>query len=135
MLISELASLTGVKVSTVRFYERRGLLPDPRRSEDGYRRYGEAHARRVRFLRRGQELGFALGELAAVVAFSDEARAGTRPEVREQGRAKLVELDRRIADLRRMRGALESVLDAWVLDPEDPCPIEDSLAQTRTPHA
>ncbi len=130
MLISELADRSGVKVSTVRFYERRGLLPDPRPDRDGYRRYVDEHVRRLRFLRRGQELGFRLGELAALLEMSDDARSGLRvtPEVRERGRGKLAEIDERIADLRSMRAALEEVLTAERLDPAEPCPVVEALA-------
>ncbi|WP_277209309.1 MerR family transcriptional regulator [Isoptericola croceus] len=130
MLISELAGRSGVKVSTVRYYERRELLPDPRADSDGYRWYTDEDVRRIRFLRRGQELGFRLGELAVLVEMSDDARsrALVTPEIRARAREKLAEIDERIADLRRMRTALDDVLSARDVDPAVPCPIVGALA-------
>ena len=71
--ISELADSAGVPTSTVRYYERVGLLPKPERGSSGYRSY-DAHAvRRVRFIKRAQELGFTLAEIADLLAFREEA--------------------------------------------------------------
>ena len=72
-MISELAAHAGVKVSTIRFYERAGLLPAVKRGANGYREYDEDDARHVRFLRRGQELGFTLTELSAFAALTGGA--------------------------------------------------------------
>lgn len=130
MLISELAERSGVKVSAVRFYERRGLLPDPRADSDGYRRYDDEDVRRIRFLRRGQELGFRLGELAGLVAMSDDVRSGALvgPRVQAMGQAKIVEIDERISDLARMRTALAEVLTTHELAPDAPCPVIGALS-------
>lgn len=130
MRIAELARRSGAKVSTVRFYERRKLLPVPLRSSNGYRLYDAQDVRRVRFLRRGQELGFTLNELAEFVALSDRSREGVvlAGEVRERGAAKVVEIDARVEDLRRMREALVGVLEAPCVDPGAPCPVVAALA-------
>lgn len=129
MTISELADRAGVKVSTVRYYERRGLLPAPDRSTGGYRLYDEEDVRRVRFLRRGQDLGFTLAELATFVDLSDRARKGVVPagEVARVGAAKLEEIDDRIADLQRVRDALDGLLSAPGFDPQAPCPVVSAL--------
>ncbi|GHC80077.1 MerR family transcriptional regulator [Nocardiopsis terrae] len=130
MRIAELARRSGAKVSTVRFYERRGLLPVPLRSPNGYRSYDTQDVRRVRFLRRGQELGFTLAELAEFVSLSDRSRDGTvlPGRVRGRGQAKVAEIDGRIEDLLRMRAALLGVLEAPCVDPDDPCPVVAALA-------
>jgi MerR family mercuric resistance operon transcriptional regulator len=130
MRIAELARRAGTKVSTVRFYERRELLPAPLRSPNGYRVYDAQDVRRVRFLRRGQELGFTLNELAEFVALSDRSRDGVvlSGEVRERGAAKVTEIDERIEDLRRIREALVGVLGAPCVDPGTPCPVVAALA-------
>ena len=90
----------------------------------------EEDVRRLRFLRRGQELGFRLSELGALVEMSDDARSGIRvtSEMRVRGREKLAEIDERIADLRRMRTALGDVLAAQRLDPAVPRPVVGALA-------
>ncbi|MEO7474382.1 MAG: MerR family transcriptional regulator, partial [Gemmatimonadales bacterium] len=61
--ISDIAKQAGVNVQTLRFYERRGLLPQPVRLASGYRNYDRAAVRRVRFIKRAQELGFTLAEI------------------------------------------------------------------------
>lgn len=129
-MISELAALAGVKVSTVRYYEREGLLEEPLRTSGGYRCYDAEDLHRVRFLRRGQELGFTLRELAQITELSSGTRLGEVPaaEVARRGAAKLAELDARIADLQRVRTALDSLLSPGGFDPAAPCPVVAALA-------
>jgi DNA-binding transcriptional MerR regulator len=126
MTIGELARAGGVPISTLRFYERRGILTAPARSSSGYRSYDVDAVLRVRFLRRAQQLGFTLAECAAMLAWS---RQGVRrgPIVRA-GAAKLEEIDGRIADLRRVRRALAGLLAAPCIDLAAPCPIVAALA-------
>ncbi len=135
MRIAELARRAGAKVSTVRFYERRELLPAPLRSPNGYRLYDAQDVRRVRFLRRGQELGFTLAELAEFVALSDRSRGGVvlSGQVKERGAAKVAEIDGRIEDLRRMREALVGVLEQECAEPQTPCPVVAALADEEGP--
>lgn len=128
MLISELAAASGVKVSTVRFYERHGVLASPERTSGGYREYGAADVDRVRYLKRGQELGFTLSELGSLsgVTGSPGPISG---EIAALGRAKLTEIDERISDLIRMKDALAGLLDAQCVEPDVPCPIVGALAR------
>lgn len=130
MRISELARRAQVPVSTIRFYERRGTLPVPARALNGYRVYSSEDVRIVRYLRRGQELGFTLGELSAFARLSEETRAaGTvAHDVARQAHDKITEIDARIADLTRTRDAIAGLLDAQCLDPRAACPIIDALA-------
>ncbi|WP_402468921.1 MerR family transcriptional regulator [Isoptericola aurantiacus] len=129
MTISELARRAGVKVSTVRFYERRGVLPPPERSGNGYRTYSPQDVARVRFLRRGQELGFTLAELAELAALAGGGRHDVvAAEVQEVGTAKLAEIDARLDDLRRVRTALQELLDDPCAGPRTPCPVVAALA-------
>lgn len=124
MLIADLAQRAGVKVSTVRFYLRTGLLDEPARTAGGYREFDETHLRRVRFLHRGQQLGFTLAELASLEGLSRQARAGVgADELLAHGREKLADLDARIADLRRTRDALASLVDGSGFDPDAECPV------------
>ena len=127
MLISELADAAGVKTSTVRFYERRGILGSPSRTPGGYRAYDADDVDRVRYLRRGQELGFTLAELGAMVALSGSREPFTA-EITALGTAKLAEIADRIADLERVRAALAGLLEAQCADPDAPCPIVTALA-------
>ncbi|MGZ3451210.1 MAG: MerR family transcriptional regulator [Polyangiales bacterium] len=130
--IGELARAASVPISTLRFYERRGLLSASTRTRAGYRQFTEEDAARVRFLRRAQELGFTLAELREMLALSRK-RVVIGGEVAERGNAKLAEIDDRIADLRRVRGALAKLLAAQCTDPDAPCPIVAALAETPPP--
>ena len=128
MLISELAAAAGVKVSTIRFYERRGILASPERTSGGYRAFDQADVDRVRYLKRGQELGFTLVELGALIALSGTV-GPLSGEISTLGNAKLAEIEERIADLERVRGALAGLLEAQCIEPDVPCPIIAALAQ------
>jgi MerR family mercuric resistance operon transcriptional regulator len=127
MMIGELARTAGVPISTLRFYERRGLLRPAARSAAGYRHFTDDDAARVRFLRRAQQLGFGLAELAMLLRLSDQ-RTVRRRDIAGIGADKLADLDRRIADLRRMRRALAGLLAEPCIDLEAACPIIISLA-------
>jgi MerR family transcriptional regulator, copper efflux regulator len=126
MMIGELARSAGVPVSTVRFYERRGLVAPAERSAAGYRHFDVDDATRVRFLKRAQELGFTLAELGTMLQLSRQ-RGVLRGEVELAARAKLDEIDARIADLERVRGAIASLLDVDCPGPDEPCPVVAAL--------
>lgn len=130
MRIAELAAHAEVKISTVRFYERRGVLEDPQRTQGGYRDYDERALTRLRFLRRGQQLGFTLQELSDFVELSADARAGTAPPatVRQVAAEKLLEIDSRIRALERTRAAITGLLVDPCIDPTEECPIIAALA-------
>ena len=121
-----------MKTSTVRFYERRGLLPEPMRSSGGYREYADEDVALVRFLQRGQELGFTLAELDELTALTRRSVAGAgmvlSGEIAARGVEKLAEIDTRIQDLARMRTALAGLLLAQCVEPDVPCPIIGALA-------
>ncbi|HZV85663.1 MAG TPA: MerR family DNA-binding protein [Brevundimonas sp.] len=125
MTIARLAEAGGVGVETVRYYQRRGLLPTPPRPEGdglggGVRRYGAEDVRRLRFIRSAQAAGFTLdqiGELLALDAGEDRARALTLA----QGR--LEELDAKIAELETARTALRRLAGACAGGGKGPCPI------------
>jgi MerR family mercuric resistance operon transcriptional regulator len=107
MTISNVADAAGVGVETVRYYERRGLVPQPRRTGGAYRRYGSAHVGRIRFIKRAQELGFSLDEITTLLELED----GTdRRSIRRIAAARLEETRRRIGDLQRIEHALAHLL-------------------------
>lgn len=104
--IGALARETGVKVETIRFYEREGLIPSPPRTAGNYRLYGSAHVRRLIFIRRARNLGFPLDGVRALLALADQP---DRPcgEVDALVIAQEREVERKIADLVRLRDALD----------------------------
>jgi DNA-binding transcriptional MerR regulator len=110
--IGEVAREAGVGVETLRFYERRGLLGRPRRTEAGYRVYDEAVLEQLTFIKRAQAIGFSLDEISEILRESHSGHLPCR-EVREMARRKLTELDERLRELRRYRNELARVLCDW----------------------
>jgi Hg(II)-responsive transcriptional regulator len=106
MKTGEVADRAGVNRQTLRYYERRGLLPEPGRTESGYRAYGPDAVSVVRFVKRAQELGFTLVEVEALLEL---AQGGPEScDVAHQlTRKKIAELDRKMASLQTMRHALQ----------------------------
>jgi MerR family transcriptional regulator, mercuric resistance operon regulatory protein len=118
--ISGLAEAAGVGVETVRYYQRRGLLPEPARPPGEIRRYGEEDVKRLRFIRSAQAAGFTLseiGELLDLDAADDRARA------QELAQARVAALDEKIAELKEARDALAGLAAACAKRRSGPCPI------------
>ncbi len=112
MTISKAARRAGVGVETIRFYERKGLIKQPSRSDaTGFRLYGEDTVRRVRFIRRAQDIGFSLSEISDLLSLHADPSADCA-DVRQRAASKLVEVDRKIARLGRIRAALEQMITA-----------------------
>jgi DNA-binding transcriptional MerR regulator len=109
MKIGELADRTGVSIDTIRFYERRGVLPPPERTESGYRTYTSTAVERLRFARRLQELGFTLDEIIDALAAHDAGSATCASE-RWRLDAVLDRIDARIDELRRLRKEVRRVM-------------------------
>lgn len=127
LMTGELAKHAGVNVETIRFYERKGLLPMPPRRASGYRVYPHEDVRRIRFIKRAQDLGFSLGEIRDLLAL--RARRGTTAaEVRSRAEAKLEDIRRKIADLRAIERALKELTGACPgRGPLGECPILQHL--------
>ena len=105
MRIGAVANQAAVNIQTVRYYERRGLLAKPPRTESNYRLYSEDSVRRVRFVKRAQELGFSLKEIKELLALRINSR-GTRSHVRERTEAKIADIEEKIRSLRAMKKTL-----------------------------
>ncbi|MFF2275545.1 MerR family transcriptional regulator [Agromyces sp. NPDC058126] len=125
LTIGALAAAAGVAISTVRFYEREGLVEPVERSSAGYRHFSVDTVRRVRFIRRGQELGFTLREVRDVLRLSDEPELITFSDVARQVGDKLAELEQRIIDLGRVRDALALLVETGPTHPR--CPVVDAV--------
>jgi MerR family Zn(II)-responsive transcriptional regulator of zntA len=110
--IGEVAKRSGVGIDTLRFYEKRGLLGRPARTESGYRLYSREVLEQIEFIKRAQALGFSLDEIARVMS---ESRTGHAPckHVREVVRLRLAALDEELATLRRYRDELAKTLERW----------------------
>jgi len=132
MKIGELARRAGVNVQTVRYYERRGLLPEPPRRGSGYRDYGEDALERLRFIRRAQELGFQLTEIEDLLTLRADPRT-TAAQVKERAEAKIADITERIADLEEIRHALQHLVGQCEggRGPTGECPLLAELSRLR----
>ncbi len=126
---AELARQAGVGVETLRFYERRGLLPVPPRRASGYRDYPPSAVGLVHFVKRAQALGFSLREIKELLTLREVARA-TCGDVVALARRKVEEIDAKLADLGAMRAALAGLLKGCTgTAPIARCPIIESLTR------
>lgn len=106
--IGTLARHAGVNVETIRYYQRRGLVREPARPPGGIRRYGEAHTRRLWFIRQAQTLGFSLEEVADLLALEDGRHCR---EAEQLGSAKLSTVRERMAQLSKVESVLATLVD------------------------
>jgi DNA-binding transcriptional MerR regulator len=109
MRTGEVAAQAGVNIQTLRYYERRGLLPEPPRRASGYRVYGLETVGIVRFIKRAQELGFSLEDVEALFALMTGGPDDC-DQVRRLALGRIGELERRIADLRAVRDSLDRLV-------------------------
>lgn len=107
LTIGALARAVGVNVETIRFYQRKRLLPEPTRPLGGIRRYGAAEVARVKFVKSAQRLGFSLQEVSQLLTLEDGAHCS---EAAELAALRLADVRARLADLARMEAALSRLV-------------------------
>jgi MerR family mercuric resistance operon transcriptional regulator len=127
----DLAGRSGCNIETVRFYEKRGFLPDPPRTGGGHRDYGQEHLKRLTFIRRSRELGFTLAEVRGLLSLVDGS-GHTCAEVRSMTLHHLDDTRRKIADLQRLALTLEDIAAQCEGDAVPECPIIEALFQEIT---
>jgi Hg(II)-responsive transcriptional regulator len=128
MRTSEVAAQARVNPQTLRYYERRGLLPEPERSTSGYRAYGPQAVELVRFVKRAQDLGFTLDDVASLLQLA-EGGPESCDAAREMATEKIADLESRLADLQAIRGALARLVETCEQPPHRrECPILARLA-------
>jgi MerR family copper efflux transcriptional regulator len=134
--IGVLARRASVSVQAVRYYERIGLLPKPRRTPSGYRRYTDEDLARLRVIGGASSLGFSLAEIQELLALRAD-RGGSCSSIRARAEQKLSAIDQTIAELHRLRTAVAQLVDACDGDVAvERCAILTSLAEPearRTP--
>jgi MerR family copper efflux transcriptional regulator len=127
MRIGQVARASGIGVETIRFYEREGLMESPARSRAGYRHYPPAAVARLRFIHQAKELGFSLREIKELLSLRLSANRSCG-EVKARAERKIEDVDRRIAQLKRMKGALTRLTAACAgRGPTSECPILEAL--------
>lgn len=123
MRTGEVADKAGVNTQTLRYYERRGLLDAPPRTPGGYREYPSSAVSLLRFVKRAQQLGFSLGEIDELLNLADGGPDNC-DIARALAETHLVELDRKIADLVRMRASLVELVSTCARPRADrSCPL------------
>jgi DNA-binding transcriptional MerR regulator len=131
--IGELAEACGVSRDTVRYYERLKLLPQPTRTQGGYRTYSEADIERVRFIKQAQAVGLSLDEIRAIM-FEGKGGLEQCQRVRDLLAAKVKELDARFVEMRAFRQTLTSYLGeceaALSRRDRDTCPVLFELSNS-----
>ncbi|ARA93873.1 MAG: MerR family transcriptional regulator [Bacteroidetes bacterium] len=126
MTRSELARRAGVNPSTVRYYERVGVLPEPARTAAGYRVYTGEDVERLRFIQRAQALGFTLAEIADLLGLA--VSGADCDAVRARAEVHRADVVAKIRDLERVRAALDDLIAACQdRRPTATCPILDAL--------
>ena len=127
LLKREVAKQAEVNVETLRYYERRGILPTPPRDGANYRHYPETAVQQVRFIKRAHGLGFSLKEITSMLFLRNNPKT-SRAAVKARAEAKLTDIDKKIECLTEMRDALAQV--AMLCDGKgsiDGCPILQAL--------
>jgi Hg(II)-responsive transcriptional regulator len=128
MWIGQAAEEAGVNVQTLRYYERRGLLPKPPRRRSGYREFPDEAIRLVRFIKRAQDLGFSLDEVEELLRLRGDAPRH-RHQIRAVAERRVADIDRKIDRLRRMKRALATLVHACHEGGTLECPIIEALDQ------
>ena len=126
MRIGTAAEQAGVNIQTLRYYERRGLLPQPPRRASGYREFADDAVRIVRFVKRAQDLGFTLDEVEELLRLRNDKRRD-RVRVRSVTGKRVRDIDRRIAQLQAMKKALSHLLHCCEEGSTLECPIIEAL--------
>ncbi len=108
LTIGRLARAAGVNLDTVRYYERSALMPEPQRSDAGYRLYSGKDLERLKFIRGAKSLGFSLEEIRYLLALVDSN--GDRAEVRALAAARLDDMNRRLAEMQQARNVLSGLV-------------------------
>lgn len=125
LTIGELAKSANVHVETIRFYQRRGLLVEPKRPMGGIRHYGEADSARIRFIKSAQRLGFNLDEIQQLLSLDDGTQCHEASKIAQQ---KLVEVRDKLSDLQHIETTLTKLLhECEHGDGKVCCPIIESL--------
>ncbi len=125
--IGQVAKLTNLSVETVRYYEQRGLIPSPNRSEAGYRIYSESVLQRLHFIKRCKDLGFSLQEITELLSLQINPETSSAL-VKQHVEDKITLVKSKISELQKLQDSLESLSglccgDGSVSD----CPIIDFL--------
>lgn len=125
--IGEVAERGGVNLQTIRYYEREGLLPEPPRLTSGYRMFPPDTVRRVRFIKRAQDLGFTLAEIKELLSLRIDSKRNSA-KVRTLAEAKIADIEEKVRTLKKMKLVLSELTERCSsCGPSSECPILESI--------
>ncbi len=135
MKIGEVARQSEIGIETIRYYEREGLLAEPKRRPSGYRQYDESVVVRLQFIRRTKELGFTLAEIKELLGLRFDA--DTKCEhVRQRAEAKIADMEQKIRSLQKMKRSLRKLVrECQAKDSIDDCPLMEGIDNAGSPAA
>lgn len=127
LTIGQVGNKAGVNIETVRYYERRGLIPKPLRAESGYRQYSDDTVKRIRFVKHAQELGFSLKEISELLSLRVDSKTSCG-EIRDRAKGKIDDIESKIKSLQKMKKALGKLVhQCSSKGPVKECPILEAL--------
>ena len=130
LTIGQLAKETGINIETIRYYERRGLIPESPRRESGYREFTPQYIERISFIKRAQTLGFTLREISGLLALADGKF--TCKDIRKVAEDKVKEIENRIHDLKKIKKVLNNLVKECTNNRRlSYCPIIESLTRNK----
>lgn len=125
LTIGYLARAAGVNIETVRYYQRVALIQKPAKPAEGYRHYPADTVNRIKFIKRAQQLGFSLKEIAEILALGN----GHCMDVRARAEKKRTRIEQQISDLKKLRTTLDNLINACQTDNDTThCPIVEALS-------
>ena len=133
LTVGQLTQKAHIHIETVRYYEKLGLMPVPRKNTSGYRQYSEHDVTRLAFIKHAQELGFSLKEIRELLSLRVSSKMSCS-DVKKKAEAKIQDIAKKIKTLQRMQQALEKLTrECDGRGPVGECPILEALEQERTP--
>lgn len=132
MKIGQIAKASGVRIDTLRYYEKEGLIKPASRTEAGYREYDNNAVQQMRFILKAKALGFSLQEIRELLSLRIDREHHPCSEVKDMAETKLTSIEEKIAELQRMHQALKRISDMCCGGPEPAvhCSILDALEQS-----
>ncbi|MCX7277703.1 MAG: Cu(I)-responsive transcriptional regulator [Burkholderiales bacterium] len=126
MNIGMAAKASGVSAKMIRHYEQVGLLPEPSRTEAGYRQFSEAEVHTLQFIRRARDLGFSIAQIGELVGLWQNRKRPSR-QVKALAQAHIQELEQKAQELLAMKATLEHLVHCCHGDDRPECPILEQL--------
>jgi len=127
LTIGQVAKLAEIKIETIRYYERFRLLPEPIRSQSGYRQYSDDVVKRLQFIKNAKELGFSLKEISELFALRVKSRT-TCGDIKKRAENKINDIEDKIKILQKMKNALKKLsAECKGKGPVGECPILDNI--------